>query len=169
MLSVASTSSWHMHKARRAPLTPFFSTNAIRSLEEIITHKVDELTSGIRVQYLEQGRVLPVGTAFTALTLDVISDYCFGQSWSCIQTPEFAPEWKRTMTNGFEPVPIVKQFPWILKFMLALPPSVIEKISPEMALLGSAKSVGVLLSNTAQEAYQCAGRAEASYTCHCRT
>ena len=142
---VASTSSWHVHKARRAPLTPFFSTGAVRNLESIVIGKVDQLTSGIRSQYAECGRILPIGVAFTALTLDVISDYCFGQSWRCLHAPEFAPEWKRTMTNIFEPVPVVKQFPWLLSFMTALPSSLVEKMNPDMALLNSAKAVSLPL------------------------
>ena len=140
-VAVASTSSWHVHKARRAPLTPFFSKTAVRNLESIVGHKVDQLIIGIRAQYLEQRRPLPVGVAFTALTLDVITDYCFGQSWRCLEAHDFAPEWKRTMTNLFEPVPVVKQFPWLLKLINALPPWVVEKMNPDIGVLNGAKAV----------------------------
>ena len=139
--SVASTIDHQTHKARRAPLTPFFSKRAVDNLESTIRAKVDLMTDGIKKQYLQAGRILPVGVPFTALTLDVISDYCFGQSWRCLSAPDFAPEWKRTMTNLFEPVPVVKQFPWIAQIMGSLPRSVLRSINPDMAMFQGAKDV----------------------------
>lgn len=101
------------------------------------------MTDGIEAQYMRTGKVLPVGTPFTALTLDVISDYCFGQSWRCLASPEFAPEWKRTMTNLFEPVPVIKQFPWIAQMMAALPMRALKSINPDMAMFQGAKDVSL--------------------------
>lgn len=137
--SIASTVPYQLHRARRAPLAPFFSKRGIDNLENIIRQKVDQLTRGIEEGYMNRGRILPVGVAFTALTLDVISDYCFGQSWRCLSAENFAPEWKRVMTNLFEPVPIVKQFPIIVQIMEALPLKVIKKMDPDMALFHGAK------------------------------
>jgi hypothetical protein len=73
--SVASTINHQLHKARRAPLTPFFSKRAVNSLEGNIRSKVDEMTNGIETQFLRTGRILTLGVPCTALTLDVISDY----------------------------------------------------------------------------------------------
>ena len=75
--SVASTSDWRVHKARRVPLTPFFSAKSVRDLEDLVRTKVDAVTGGMK-RYIREGEVLNIGVAFTALTLDVISDYCFG-------------------------------------------------------------------------------------------
>ena len=49
------------------------------------------------------------------------------------------------MTNIFEPVPVVKQFPWIVNFMNALPKSIVEKMNPDMALFNAAKLVEIVL------------------------
>jgi hypothetical protein len=65
----------------------------------------------------------------------------FGQSWRCLSAPDFAPEWKRTMQNLFEPVPVIKQFPWIAQLMSALPKSALAKINPDMAMFQGAKDV----------------------------
>lgn len=139
-LLVASTPSWHMHKARRAPLSRFFSVAAIRDLERIIEHKVNTLTDGVR-NVSKNKRVLRFDVAATALTLDVITDYCFGQSWGCLEDPNFAPEWKQTMTSLFEAVPVSKQFPWILAPMSALPLAVIRMMDPNLAMFFGAKIV----------------------------
>lgn len=137
--SIASTVPYQLHRARRAPLGPFFSKRGIDNLEIIIRQKVDQLTHGIEEGYMNRGRILPVGVAFTALTLDVISDYCFGQSWRCLSAEDFAPEWKRVMTSLFEPVPIVKQFPILVRIMEALPLKVIQRLDPDMALFHGGK------------------------------
>lgn len=121
-------------------MTPFFSKRAVNQLEHTIKVKVDQLTEEIEKQYLGPGKVLPVGAAFTALTLDVISDYCFGQSWRCLTQQDFAPQWRRSMTN-FDLVPVVKQFPWIVPVLEALPRSVLARMSPDFALFLAAKDV----------------------------
>lgn len=138
---VASTISASVHKARRAPLTPFFSRSGIQSLESVIRHKVDLLTSRMRAMYLQHDKILPAGVAFTALTLDVITEYCFDRSWKCLEAPDFAPEWKRAMTNLFEPVPITKQFPWIAMVLGMLPAWVMKRYFPDVALFLGAKDV----------------------------
>ncbi|KAJ9606419.1 hypothetical protein H2200_009380 [Cladophialophora chaetospira] len=137
--SVASTIGHQLHRARRAPLTPFFSKRAVDSLETTIRAKVDLMTEGIERQYLAPGKVFNLGVPFTALTLDVISDYCFGQSWRCLNAPHFAPEWRRTMTNLFLPVPVFKQFPWIVQLFGLLPRSLLRKLDPDMAMFQGAK------------------------------
>lgn len=144
--SVASTIDSELHRARRAPLTPFFSKRAVDTLEKSIGAKVDQMTEGIERQYLSTGQVFTLGVALTALTLDVISDYCFGQSWRCLSAPDFAPEWKRTMTTLFEPVPMFKQFPWIAQLMGSLPRNIVEKMNPDMAMFQGARDVSRILT-----------------------
>jgi hypothetical protein len=87
---------------------------------------------------------LLAGRAFTALTLDVITDYCFRKNWKCLDDPDFSPHWKNTMTGLFEPVPVTKQFPWIMKVMNSLPRSTVEKMAPDMGLFFGAKDVSFL-------------------------
>ena len=139
--SIASTVGHAQHRARRAAITQFFSKQAVNALRSIIEAKVEQLTDGIERESRQKGKVLNIGVAFTALTLDVISDYCFGQSWRCLESTDFAPEWKRTMTNLFEPVPIMRHFPWIMPVMQALPAWVQAKIAPDMVIFQDAKEV----------------------------
>ena len=122
-------------------MNPFFSKRGVDNLESTIRAKVDQMTDGIDRQYMQTGRMLMVGIPFTALTLDVISDYCFGQSWRCLSAPDFAPEWQRTMTNLFDPVPIMKQFPLIPQIMGMLSIDMLKKIDPDIAMFQGAKDV----------------------------
>lgn len=47
------------------------------------------------------------------------------------------------MTNLFEPVPVIKQFPWIAQMMAALPMSALKSINPDMAMFQGAKDVSL--------------------------
>lgn len=143
--SVASTVPHAQHRARRSALTHCFSKKAVDSLASIIEAKVDQLTHGIEHEFMQKSRVLNIGVAFTALTLDMISDYCFGQSWKCLESPDFAPEWKRTMTNLFEPVPAMRHFPWLMPMMQSLPDWVMAKMAPDMVIFQDAKKVGLMI------------------------
>lgn len=103
----------------------------------------------IQKEYLDKKESLRLDVAATALTLDVITDYSFGKSWGCLDAPGFAPQWKRVMTNLFEPVPVAKQFPWILTVMNSLPLWAIQRIDPDMGLFFKAKFVSFTCSCSA--------------------
>lgn len=53
------------------------------------------------------------------------------------------------MTGLFEPVPVVKQFPWINTLMGLLPNRVVRQIAPDIALFLGAKAVSCLPHNFA--------------------
>lgn len=120
--SVASTTQHDLHRVRRGALNPFFSKKAVMALEDDTRNKVDLLCEKIG-DYAAEGRVLDLGTAFTAVTLDVITQYCYDACLNCLKEPGFAPHWKKLMSGLFESVPISKNFPWFLKLMLSLPRS----------------------------------------------
>jgi hypothetical protein len=116
---------------------PFFSRRAVTELEHDIVVKVDQLTARVEAEYL--GWELEIGVSFTALTPDVITEYCFGQSWRCLSSLDFAPGWKTIMTKLFEPVPFVKQFPWLLQIMNRLPRLATAMLAPDMTRMMDAK------------------------------
>lgn len=155
--AVAQTVSRDLHRSRRTPLQPFFSKQAVLSLEASIQSKVDLMCKGIKERFISSQRILPIGTAFTALTLDVITEYCFGESWNCLNELDFAQNWKDAMTNLFGPVPLVKQFPWVLQILNCIPSRFILKLGPDMARMPMAKEVlssvrqrGCLLTSSRQ-------------------
>ncbi|RDW60238.1 hypothetical protein BP5796_11844 [Coleophoma crateriformis] len=131
--SLAQTAGREAHRLRKAPLLPFFSKRAVTELEPVIKQKVSMMCDGI-AGFLKRGEPLIAGRAFTALTLDVITDYCFNKSWECLQDPQFSPHWKATMCGLFEPVPFMKQFPIMAQMMNLLPRSLVKVLLPEMAL-----------------------------------
>lgn len=79
--SVASTVDHDLHRMRRSALNPYFSKKAVTQLEESIKDKAKLLCDKLR-EHARAGSVVDIGCAFTALTLDVISEYSVRrQAW----------------------------------------------------------------------------------------
>ena len=128
--SVASTTEHGLHRLRRGLLNPFFSKGAVMQLERSTVEKVDLLCEKLR-ECAEDEKVVDLGAAFTALTLDVISEYSYDEYYNCLEQPDFAPHWKRLMSGLFEAVPVAKHFPWFMKAMLSLPRAFSVKLNPD--------------------------------------
>ncbi|KAK5046635.1 hypothetical protein LTR84_007396 [Exophiala bonariae] len=126
-----STLDRDLHKNRRGALTRFFSKRSVLALEPLLIEKVEQLSSGINTHF-ENGRILQADTAFGALSLDVITEYCFDQCFNCLLDPNFAPEWKQTMTSLFEAVPLLRNFGSIAGKLPALPHWILKRISPNV-------------------------------------
>lgn len=145
--SLASAESHALHRARRAAVNPYFSRAAIAQLEaESIRAKVDLLCEQLRKHAsssssggAEKG-VVDMGAAMTALTLDVISEYCYGDCYDCLQDPAFAPEWKRAMQGGFDATNVTKHFIWLLRLVNSLPAWLAVKMNPDIAVFVQSKA-----------------------------
>ena len=131
--AVASATSHDHHRLRRGALNQFFSKRAIDEMEDGIRAKVGSMCDMIEREYAHTGKALSLGTVFTALTMDVITSYCFGKSQDCLTDPDFAPKWKHLMTAIFNSTPISKHFPIVPKIMSSLPRGLVASLVPEMA------------------------------------
>jgi hypothetical protein len=125
--SIFETNAHDLHRLRRGALNPFFSKQSIISIEPIIYDKVSRLCALFR-RHLSSQRPVELHQAFSSLTLDIISDYCFGKSWNCLENDKLAKEWKVTLDDVFEKASLIMHFPWILAVMNALPDSIVAPI-----------------------------------------
>lgn len=146
--SLASAGPHALHRARRAAVNPYFSRAAIAQLEaESIRAKVELLCGRLREHASLSSssaaaagaggggeEVVDVGAAMTALTLDVISEYCYGDCYDCLRDPAFAPQWKRAMQGGFESTNVTKHFIWLLRLANSLPAWLAVKMNPDIAV-----------------------------------
>ncbi|KAK7697934.1 hypothetical protein SLS64_013021 [Diaporthe eres] len=140
--SLASAGSHALHRARRAAVNPYFSRAAIAQLEaesirakvELLCERLREHASSPSAAAGEGEEVVDVGAAMTALTLDVISEYCYGDCYDCLRDPAFAPQWKRAMQGGFESTNVTKHFIWLLRLVNSLPAWLAVKMNPDIAV-----------------------------------
>ena len=150
--SVASTVEHGHHRLRRSALNPFFSKRAVTQLEPMVQEKVDLLCTKLE-NGAKADQVVDMGTAFTALTLDVITEYCYDECYNCLEEPDFSPAWKNLMTNIFVSVPIGRHFKVMFGLMRTMPPSLVVKLTPEMGLIFQARDLIERQCRKVQAAY----------------
>ncbi|KAK0199458.1 cytochrome P450 [Desarmillaria ectypa] len=114
-------------KKRRDILNPLFSRRSILKLENVIQAKVDTLMGILAEEY--RGRPVDLHLAFKATTMDIISAYCYAQSFDALHSPGFA----HPILLGTEAAPAtisaVRHFP-VLAFLYYLPEYLMTKMNP---------------------------------------
>lgn len=148
--SIAQTADHEHHRIRRAPLNSFFSRRSILNLEPIVKSKIELLSQGFD-GFLQRRETLHIGTAFTSLGIDVISDYAFGQSWGCLDDPAFSPRWKQTITMLLRAVPILKHIPWLFSFLNKLAETRLTSVNPNMGSYSGFRKVSIPLHHQQQQ------------------
>ncbi|KAK4067258.1 uncharacterized protein Triagg1_7701 [Trichoderma aggressivum f. europaeum] len=127
--SSLSTMEHSLHRVRRSAIAQFFSTQNVQKLQPVIKSKVDLLIRRL-VENRDQGAVTNIQHAFSALTNDVIMEYCFAQSYNRLEASDFDPSYKHASHRGVRLAQIAKHVQllrWMAKAMLALPESVLVK------------------------------------------
>ena len=72
--------------------------------------------------------------AFAALTLDVITGYCFANSHDCLKPHDFAPQWIKVVDASSQQCHINKQFGWLLPLLKKLPVRLVAKLNLQSML-----------------------------------
>lgn len=127
--SLASATGHELHRMRRQALNPFFSKRTVTELEASIREKTLKLCAAIS-SCASQDKIFELGTAFTALTLDVITEYCYDKCQNCLHEEGFAPRWKALMMQLFESTPVAKHFPIVAKILSSLPRWSVKILNP---------------------------------------
>lgn len=130
--AIQATLSRDEHKLRRGAMTRFFSKRSLLTLEPLLVDKIEELSKAIE-PYAGTDRILHAGDAFGALTLDIMSEYCFGETFGCLQKPNFAPKTKAVFYEIFEGIPMLKCWGIIVSTMFGLPKWILLVLNPAIA------------------------------------
>ncbi|KAF2828055.1 cytochrome P450 [Ophiobolus disseminans] len=110
----------NLHKMRRAAFAKFLSPAYIRKLEPLLKDLVSSMITKIEAG-LKEGRTINLVHAYSALTQDVITEYCFSFSRKCLEKENFAPHYYEWMQIHCTFTPIIKQLPWLLPMLNKLP------------------------------------------------
>ncbi|MCJ1358491.1 MAG: hypothetical protein MMC33_008491 [Icmadophila ericetorum] len=122
-LSAFMTMDHNLHRMRRSGLGTYFSKRMVNELEPRIRDKVLLL----RKRMLERAATrepVDLKDAYGAMTLDVISMYCFGQSIGSLDDAQLGKRWNDLMGSGVRLQPFLRSFPNIARLVLALPKQV---------------------------------------------
>jgi hypothetical protein len=121
--SVFETIPHDLHRLRRSAINHFFSNRSITAIEPMIKTKVSQL-SDIFHSHMTSKTPVNLRVMFSALTLDIISDYCYGESFGALNDQNVAREWYYTLEAVMAKAPLFMHFPWLLKVMGLLPDSI---------------------------------------------
>jgi len=139
--SVFGTISHDKHRVRRNAVAPFFSSTSLRKLEPMIQENISRLISVFR-QYQTTGEVVPIKHAFSALTSDIVSEYCFGGSENYIKAPGFNAVVNDVMDSLVVLTHITVQAQWVPRVLNSLPDWLVETLmGPGMAKFNDLKRV----------------------------
>ncbi|KAL4899598.1 hypothetical protein BDW74DRAFT_188984 [Aspergillus multicolor] len=107
--STIATSGHDLHRIRRAALNRYFSRAQISNLESGIKDLVDGLCDKmIRLD----NKPFDLKTAYSCFTADVISKYCFGETFGFVGQPEWEPNFRKALLGGQGPVHLFRAFPF---------------------------------------------------------
>jgi len=134
--SAFSTVTHEQHRLRRAALNPFFSKRSVAQLEPVIRDKVEKL-AGRFEKAAKTGEVIRLDAAYMALTTDVITQYAYARSYNYLAEDDFKLEWKETLIGAMEKGALLRQFPWMVQVMDAMPDWLVALTNPGMGMLFS--------------------------------
>ncbi|KAK0432330.1 cytochrome P450 [Armillaria borealis] len=115
-------------KKRRDILNPLFSQRSILKLESIIQEKINTLMDIITDEYRD--KPVDLHQAFKATSMDIITTYCYAQSFDALHSPGFAHPILLGMEAITATMTAVRHFP-VLRFMHYLPEGVTRMMNPD--------------------------------------
>jgi cytochrome P450 len=131
--SVAATPDHSVHRARRTAIGPYFSKHAVSSMEGQVIGKTDLLCQRLR-EKAKTDQVVDIWAALTACTLDIISEYCYDQSWNALDGEDLGTRWRTFFGGEFEGVMARIHFPFVYRMMELIPLFIVRKLVPDVAL-----------------------------------
>lgn len=132
--SAFSTVHHGLHRKRRSSLNPFFSQRAINDLSETIYSHIEKLAKRLERSH-DLEAVVKIETAYTALAIDIITDYCFGNSWNYLDVDDYNSTYRDAITQGFMNGMLLKWFPLLAKALFWTPDKILIKLDPSLAAL----------------------------------
>ncbi|KAE8369703.1 cytochrome P450 [Aspergillus caelatus] len=129
--AIFSTVDHDIHRVRRTAIAKFFSRGQVSRLEP----KIHNLAQRLCDKILAQGKdPLDIPSAYSCFSTDVISDYCFGESYGFLDQISWEPNFRKPIFSLFTPVFAFRFFPFLEP--LAIAASSMSKHLPEdMGLL----------------------------------
>ncbi|KAF9769142.1 hypothetical protein IL306_013504 [Fusarium sp. DS 682] len=119
------------HRVRRAALSGSFSKQSIRALEPQILQTIHQL-AGRMSALRESGEVVNLKALYSGLTMDVIAQYCFGESMDNMKQDKFGKELLDFFHEMPQAHPIGRMFPWLFDMIQKIPISYLAKLDPKL-------------------------------------
>ena len=121
-----------LHRKRRQAVAKFFSKRSVHELEPLVKSKIAKFLKRLS-EAREDGSVVNLTWAMSALSMDVISGYCFGKDMRQLDNEEFAKEWVWQLTEGMKIRALAPFFPTFFNLAAMMPDWLVERLNPDIA------------------------------------
>lgn len=117
----------------RSHLNPFFSKRRILENETQIRSIVNRLIRRLRECHSNK-QIVRIDAAYSALTLDVVTMYAFGEDEENLNHPDFNLVWKEAILGTLSVFTFLQLFPWLWPILNSMPLWLTERLDPGMGL-----------------------------------
>ena len=100
-----TTVNHSVHRHRRGAFSKFFSKMSVRRLQPEIQSRVDRLCDKLS-EKVDTGLPVDMAHAYSALTQDVITEYCFSNCRNVLEAEEFSPWYYKLIQRGSYLLPL---------------------------------------------------------------
>ena len=115
---------------RRKAMSPMFSVKKIEDFQPVILDKVEKFCR--KVARYQDGQVLPLSRALTALTTDIITEYAFARSYDHLDSPDFRDTFHEALVAIYTVGHFALHFSWVFPVLDVMPEWVVKKMQPEI-------------------------------------
>ncbi|KAF9767249.1 hypothetical protein IL306_000204 [Fusarium sp. DS 682] len=126
-----TTPSNELHRQRRTGLNSFFSRKIVIDLEDIVQDKARKVCKAID-NTIATGKPMDLHHALRAVSIDVITEYAFGESYGLLDTPDFGYDFFMLVLRLGPAAWIFRQAPWLKTVLRSIPESLVRVVSPPM-------------------------------------
>ena len=130
-LSMHSTVDHDVHRMRRAALNPFFSKQKISAATPYIQTQIEKLSSRLD-KFANSGNVALISAAYSALTMDIMTDYLLEKSYNNLDQEHFNIDFVTSMKDVGGVWRVGKHVRWLSNLFYNAPMWALKMMSPSM-------------------------------------
>ncbi|KAK0112469.1 hypothetical protein ONS96_001706 [Cadophora gregata f. sp. sojae] len=125
------TTYHEVHRVRRSVLNPFFSKQNVRRLEPVLQGCLRKVLGRLERQANTKEPIV-TNLMYSAVTSDIISDYCFGESYNNLDKEDFNERFFSAFRESVKGYHFACWNPWLVPTMRALPQSLVVILMPQV-------------------------------------
>lgn len=126
-----ATAPHELHRARRAPLAPYFSKRTIAEMSGTIQERIEALCRRMRA-YQRQCKPVPLGLGFVALTTDIISGHALGDCYNLLDREDLGIDHHHNIIGFIHSCHSIKHWPSFHFLMQKLPEALTLWLNPRL-------------------------------------
>jgi cytochrome P450 len=130
---ISFTIGHELHALRRNAMSSYFSMASIRALETRIQAVAKRMLDRLHDAHTS-GQIIPLRYVFSAFSVDIVTAYAFGKenAQDLMSNPEYGRVWTETVDGQIPMNSISRQFPWLIRLMMAMPTQLMTIMNPQL-------------------------------------